>query len=122
MTQSSDPESLAIEVFHAHIYYTPQTRPVAARIRAAIGAAFALTLGRWHDMPVGPHSQAMYQVAFARAEFAKLVPWLMLHREGLSVLVHPLTGDDYEDHATYGLWLGTPLLLHLDVLRASHGA
>ena len=107
----------AIEGFHAHIYYDPATRPVAERIRLALGHQFSVVLGRWHDVPVGPHDQAMYQVAFAPEEFARVVPWLMLHREGLSILVHPLTGDDYEDHATHSLWLGTPLPLRLEVLR-----
>jgi aromatic ring-cleaving dioxygenase len=74
-------------------------------------------LGRWHDQPVGPHPVPMYQVAFAVDEFARLVPWLMLNRGELSVLVHPLTGDDYADHAQFALWLGTPLPLNLEVLR-----
>ena len=39
-------------------------------------------------------------------EFGKVVPWLMLHREGLSVLVHPSTGDGYGDHMERSLWLG----------------
>ncbi len=106
-----------IEGFHAHIYYAPPTKPVAERIRLALALQFSVVLGRWHDVPVGPHGQAMYQVAFAPEEFARVVPWLMLHREGLSILVHPLTGDDYEDHATHSLWLGTPLPLRLEVLR-----
>ncbi|MEI9887603.1 MAG: DOPA 4,5-dioxygenase family protein [Rhizomicrobium sp.] len=120
MTLSPDPDSRTIEGFHAHIYYTPETKPVAARLREAIGAMFTVTLGRWHDALVGPHGQPMYQVAFARPEFPRLVPWLMLNREGLSILVHPLTGDDYEDHATHSLWLGPPVLLYLDVLRTGH--
>lgn len=103
--------------YHAHIYYDPETRGIAERLREAIGGGFAVQLGRWHDQPVGPHSTAMYQVAFPIAEFPRLVPWLMLNREGLSVLVHPLTGDDYEDHATFALWLGPPLPLRLEVLR-----
>ncbi len=113
-------EPQTIEGFHAHIYYTRQTRPIAARLREELAAAFAVTLGRWREEPVGPHSAAMYQVAFAPEEFARIMPWLMLHRDGLSVLVHPETGDDYEDHATYSLWLGTPLPLRLDVLKAAH--
>ncbi len=117
-----DPESRIIEGFHAHIYYTPETKPVAARLREAMGDLFTVTLGRWHDVLVGPHRQSMYQVAFAREEFPRLVPWLMLNREGLSILVHPLTGDDYEHHATHSLWLGPPLPLNLDVLRAGHDA
>ncbi len=120
MTRFSDPDSQAILGYHAHIYYTPESKAVAARLREAIGGIFAVTLGRWHDALVGPHSQPMYQVAFTRAEFARLVPWLMLNREGLSILVHPVTGDDYEDHANLSLWLGPPLPLNLDVLRAPH--
>ena len=46
-----------------------------------------------------------------------IVPWLMLNREGLSVLVHPLTGNDYDDHSLYALWLGTALSLDLEALR-----
>jgi aromatic ring-cleaving dioxygenase len=109
-----------IEGFHAHVYFTPETRPAAERIREALGRQFSVMLGRWHEVPVGPHDQAMYQVAFAPKEFARVVPWLMLHREGLSVLVHPETGDDYEDHAHRSLWLGTPLKLRLEVLRKAH--
>ena len=108
---------IRIEGYHAHIYYEPSTRPRAERLREAIGAGFDVTLGRWHDRPVGPHPQSMYQVAFPVAEFPRLVPWLMLNRDGLDVLVHPLTGDDYEDHARHALWLGHVLALDLGSLR-----
>jgi aromatic ring-cleaving dioxygenase len=115
----SDPfaDVTRIEGYHAHVYYEPATRAVAERLRQAMGERFAVTLGRWHDAPVGPHPQSMYQGAFAAAEFARVVPWLMLNRAGLSVLVHPRTGDDYEDHARFPLWLGAPLPLCLDALR-----
>jgi DOPA 4,5-dioxygenase len=106
-----------IEGYHAHVYYTPETKAVAAHIREEVGKAFSVTLGRWHDESVGPHPGSTYQVAFAKDEFARLVPWLMLHREGLSILVHPLTGDEYEDHANFSLWLGPAHPLRLDVLE-----
>jgi DOPA 4,5-dioxygenase len=41
----------------------------------------------------------------------------MLHREGLSVLVHPSTGDSYGDHMERCLWLGTRLSLNESALR-----
>jgi len=106
-----------IRSYHAHIYYDPETREVAERLREAIGQGFTVELGRWHDEPVGPHPTSMYQVAFAVAEFPKLVPWLMLNRDGLDVLVHPQTGYSYDDHAIHALWLGTKLPLLLDGMR-----
>ena len=111
----SDPGQ--IRGYHAHIYYDPATRPTAARLREAIGGGFGVELGRWHDEPVGPHPISMYQVAFPVAEFARLVPWLMLNRSGLDVLVHPLTGDEVDDHSIHALWLGNKLPLRLEVLR-----
>jgi len=45
------------------------------------------------------------------------VPWLMLNREGLDVLVHPETDDAYDDHTSHAMWLGQPLDLRLEVLR-----
>ncbi len=106
-----------IEDYHAHIYYKADTRKVAARLRAAIENTFTVEMGRWHDEPVGPHPRSMYQVKFAKSKFNRLVPWLMLNRRGLDVLVHPNTGDAYEDHATHALWLGAKLKLRLGFLR-----
>ena len=106
-----------IRGFHAHIYYDPATRGQAARLRRAIGDNFTGRVGSWHDEPVGPHPTAMYQFAFPVEEFPRLVPWLMLNRGGLSVLVHPETEDAVEDHSAHAMWLGPALPLRLDVLR-----
>ena len=106
-----------IEGYHAHVYYDPATRPIAERLRQGIGTGFNVQLGRWHDRPVGPHPISMYQVIFALEELPRLLPFLMLNREGLSILVHPVTGDDYVDHADFPLWLGAPLPLLLETLR-----
>jgi aromatic ring-cleaving dioxygenase len=110
-------DTAGIEGYHAHIYYDAATRGIAERLREQIGARFTARLGRWHDEPVGPHPISMYQVAFAVDELPRLLPWLMLNRGGLSILVHPLTGDDYEDHARFALWLGAPQPLRLETLH-----
>ena len=102
--------------YHAHIYYDPATRETAARVRAGL-ANFNVQLGSWHDEPVGPHPKSMYQVLFAPQEFARVVPWLMLYREGLTVLVHPSTGDSHGDHLERSLWLGQILKLREESLR-----
>jgi aromatic ring-cleaving dioxygenase len=108
-----------IAQFHAHIYYDPATtRPRAERLRERVASAFPqATLGRWHDELVGPHPQSMFQIAFPADMFGAFVPWLMLNRDGLAVLVHPETDDDFTDHTTHAAWLGAPLSLRLDVFE-----
>ena len=97
-----------IKGYHAHIYYDPETKEAAARVREGL-SRFKVQLGSWHDGPVGPHLKAMYQVVFDSEEFGKVVPWLMLNRERLDVLVHPSTGESKGDHLDRSLWLGTKL-------------
>ncbi|HEU5296717.1 MAG TPA: DOPA 4,5-dioxygenase family protein, partial [Burkholderiaceae bacterium] len=42
--------------WHAHVYFDPATtRPQAERVRADIAQRFKVQLGRWHEVPVGPH-------------------------------------------------------------------
>jgi aromatic ring-cleaving dioxygenase len=113
----ADPE--IIRHYHAHIYYDPaSSRDRAGRLRERVAAAFPdATLGRWHDAPVGPHPQSMYQIAFPTTLLATFLPWLMLNRDGLTILLHPGTGDAYADHTDHAVWLGGVLPLWLDVLR-----
>jgi aromatic ring-cleaving dioxygenase len=106
-----------IRDYHAHVYYDADSRGAAARLREALEISFAVEMGRWRDEPVGPHPQPMYQVKFGTGEFARIVPWLMLNRMGLTVLVHPNTDDAYQDHAVNALWMGEKLKLRLDILR-----
>ncbi len=103
--------------YHAHVYYAPaHSRGVAEALRQRIAERFAVQLGRWHDVPVGPHTAAMYQVAFATETFASFVPWLMLNRDDLDVLVHPNTLAPRDDHLRHALWLGDKRALKEDVL------
>jgi aromatic ring-cleaving dioxygenase len=111
-----------IQHYHAHVYYDDSTRDRAARLRERVAAAFPeAALGRWHDELVGPHLRSMYQVAFPRELLASLLPWLMLNRDGLTILLHPGTGNDYADHTEHAAWLGGVLPLRLDVLEGAPG-
>lgn len=103
--------------YHAHVYFSSQSETLAGEFRDCLASRFDVTLGRWHHKPIGPHPSAMYLVAFAPSELAELLPWLMLNRRGLVILVHPETGDDVADHTEHALWMGGPLALDIDALR-----
>jgi len=115
-TAGRDPA--VIRDYHAHIYYDPAaTRETAARLRERVATAFPeAKLGRWHDELVGPHLRSMYQIAFPCRLLATFLPWLMLNRDGLTVLLHPGTGNPYADHTAHAAWLGEVLPLRAEVL------
>jgi DOPA 4,5-dioxygenase len=115
MTNAPAPIS-AIHDWHAHVYYDDASRDHAARLRCWVEQHFTVRMGRWHDVPVGPHPQAMYQIAFANEAFATLVPFLALNRSGLTILVHPDTDRPRDDHLHHAIWFGAVLKLDADLL------
>ncbi len=116
-----------ISGWHAHIYYTAQTRPRAKRLRTQIEDLFGtgdhpVAMGRRRETPVGPHPQPMYQVAFANELFGVFVPWLAMNRQSLDVLVHASTpNSDLWDHTEGAMWLGRSLDLNVDFFADAEG-
>lgn len=110
----------AIAHYHAHIYYDPATsRGRAESLRQRVAKEFPKAkLGHWHDELVGPHPHSMFQIAFPAEMLAAFVPWLMLNRDDLVVLLHPETGDDLADHTVHAAWFGEVLPLRLEVFAA----
>ena len=111
-----DPSTIAS--WHAHVYFDGASRDAAWALRELIAVALAgqMTLGRFHEKPVGPHPMWSYQLAFAAASLAPVLSWLALNHGALDVLVHPNTGDDLRDHRDCALWLGHSHVLNLAAL------
>jgi aromatic ring-cleaving dioxygenase len=103
--------------YHAHVYYDAATRSVAERFHERLSAAYPVEMGQFSGERVGPHPVPQFQIIFTRELFPEVVPWMMLNREGLDILVHPLTDDMVDDHTIYALWLGKPVALILDHMQ-----
>lgn len=119
MTEASA-APVRVNGYHAHVYYNPETRPVAERLRDRIASLFPIELGRFSDAPIGPHPVSQFAVILKAEQFQDVVPWLMFNRQGLDVLVHPLSDDSVDDHSIYALWLGTPVPMKLAGLRRTY--
>ena len=120
----TDPTTQPIKIdgYHAHVYYDAETRPRAERLRETIANRLAVEVRELSDEPRGPHPVPQFRFTFTTAQFDNVVPWLMLNREGLDVLVHPLTDDSYDDHSRDAVWLGSPVPLKLNTMRRGYRA
>ncbi|MGL5803900.1 MAG: DOPA 4,5-dioxygenase family protein [Xenococcaceae cyanobacterium] len=106
-----------IKGYHAHVYFDEATLEQAKVLCDEAGKLWKVTVGRIHSKPIGPHPCWSCQLAFSSSEYTDLLSWLALNRKGLTILIHPLTGNDLKDHTDYASWMGEPQNLNLDVLE-----
>ena len=79
--------------YHAHIYYSPDERSAAERLRAQFQASGGIMfVGQMVDRGVGPHPIPQYEVHFP--ERSRPAGVEAIEQSGLRALVHPLTADD----------------------------
>ncbi len=116
MTSPQDPINCHDD-YHAHLYFDAESLAQARLLCGQIQARFGLMPGRLHQRPVGPHPAWSCQIKFSRQDFDQLIPWLRDNRQGLSVLIHAVTGDDLKDHSDYAYWLGDSLVLNLAIFQ-----
>lgn len=96
--------------YHVHIY-APDRRLAALRLAENLRTLFDEdTRGPWRVGKIGPHTQNNVEVDIKNPDaFGKVVSWLQMNNtEGLSILIHPRTGDELDDHAS-GIWIGNPV-------------
>ena len=109
--------------YHVHVYYDGANKQHAGNLRREIGRRFdGVEFGRWRDKaPQGPHPQSHFQITFGKEQLTELLPFLALNRGDLHMLVHPNTGDGYEDHTINAMWVGPSIPLHQAWLESNNG-
>lgn len=105
------------EQYHAHVYFDEATADTARDLCRRAGETFGILVGRFHRKLVGPHPRWSCQLSFNAAQFDCVIAWLERNREGLTVFVHGLSGNDLEDHTRHATFLGEPATLNLEVFR-----
>lgn len=65
----------------------------------------------------GPFPVGEWSIFLPVPHYGLVVPWFTQHRGPFSVLVHPNTACEYEDHSDFAVWAGQPWKLNLRVLR-----
>lgn len=111
---------MSYEWYHAHVYFSDSTYEKADSLRLKAHAHFRnrIRLSAMINRPIGPHPLPMFELDFNGVDYKEVVGWLETHRQGLDILIHPLSGEALADHTTLALFLGNRLDLNLDVLKA----
>ena len=79
--------------YHVHIYFDDTNKVRATDLRDTLVERFkAQPSGPKFVGIAGPHPIPQMSAIFPKAAFtADVVPWLMFNRQGLDILIHPLT-------------------------------
>ena len=109
--------SHSFKEFHAHIYFDKQSQDHAERLYDRVETELkSIKRGRFHTRCVGPHPKWMFTMEYDEEFFQEVTLWIMNNLNGLSALVHPLSGDDLDDHTKYALWFSRQLDLNFSKL------
>ena len=71
--------------------------------------------------PIGPHPVGSYEVWCPREYLAEVMDFFMRRRGELTILIHPLSRHDIQDHFNRNMWLGSPIAIDGTVLVEDYG-
>lgn len=101
-----------VKSYDIHIYYTPGTAEAVQvhDVWQKLNILFpdAIRDGGFVGK-VGPHTRENLDLSLRKEHFGEVVAWLQRHSEGLSILIHPKTGDEWKDHMESAMWIGQPV-------------
>ena len=98
-----------IRGYHIHIYYDqndPQSEFTAQGLSQAVINTFdEENLIRHEVGVVGPHINPNIELDIKPDAFGKILQYLQMNNYGLSIVVHPETGDVTKDHLENSIWI-----------------
>ena len=99
--------------YHIHVYFNQAARPAAEALKTEIAQKFPdLRHGKLYDDPIGPHPKGQFVVYASGSQHDAVKLFLEAHHKDLSILIHPVTGDDIVDHDEKNTeWINTKLKL-----------
>ena len=106
-----------IQNFHAHIYFDASELAAAEALASRAQARFPISVGRFHEKPVGPHPRGSCQLTVETEQFGDFAQWAVLNRGALTIFAHAQTGDDLADHTAHIIWFGPSETLNTAIFR-----
>lgn len=105
--------------YHIHIYFDKDdamSEFAAQELADKLEMLFEDDVKGVHRVKeVGPHTKHNVEVDATKEGFGEIVAWLQLNNEaGLSILIHPETGDLRGDHHEAAMWIGKPVEMNED--------
>lgn len=102
--------------FHSHIYFDDKTIDQAEKFHQKFQSLDTpVQVSRMIHKPIGPHPVPMFEVDFKAENFLKMIQFMQENRDGLNILVHPLSGNEILDHTDYAMFLGQKVDLNLAI-------
>ncbi|GEM_PF-2602282 len=101
-----------VEGYHVHIYYEEgaESEDQAWQLADELKSLFDRDIEDINAAgPRGPHVLLNVALDISRESFGRIVAWLQLNNNGLSILVHPQTDDGVKDHLQSALWINREL-------------
>jgi aromatic ring-cleaving dioxygenase len=106
----------AVKSYHAHVYYNDDETGRAENVRLKLQTELPGEV-KVHGLvarAIGPHPRPMFEVDFQSSRLHQIKEWFEKNNDGLSVMIHPITGDHVKDHQDLSVWVGKKLDLKLD--------
>ena len=107
-----------IKTYHFHIYFEELGSPALDKMTAKLKQKSGIAIGRVHNRPIGPHPIGSCQISVPKEMFEEILQFFLRERDGLTIFIHPLSGDDYVDHTDHVIWIGDPYPLKTDFFKA----